>query len=257
LFWFAYRYQASDKRKAFYFPHNNKLEVLWTAVPAISLTVLVSFGLYYWFKITGEAPKDAAVVEITGHQFGWEFRYPGKDGQLGRKNFRMTNAAANNPLGQDWSDPLNFDDIHVTELHLVKDKPVKIIINSQDVIHDVGLSHFRLKMDAVPGIPTTIWFTPKYTTEEYKKVTKNPNFVYELSCDQMCGRGHYGMRGVIIVETQEEYDKWMATQKPQYWAAFPDKAPGAAPATPPATADSTKTTKAETEAKPVAQIVKQ
>ena len=256
LFWFAYRYQASDKRKAFYFPHNNKLEVLWTAVPAISLTVLVSFGLYYWFKITGEAPKDAVVVEITGHQFGWEFRYPGKDGQLGRKNFRMTNAAANNPLGQDWSDPLNFDDIHTTELHLVKDKPVKIIINSQDVIHDVGLSHFRLKMDAVPGIPTTIWFTPKYTTEEFKKITKNPNFVYELSCDQMCGRGHYGMRGVIIVETQEEYNKWMASQKPQYWAAFPDKAPGAAPATPPATADSTKTTKSETEAKPVAQIVK-
>lgn len=78
LFWFAFKYQTSTKRKAFYYPHNNKLEVLWTAVPAISLTVLVSFGLYYWFKITGEAPKDAAVVEVTGHQFGWEFRYPGK-----------------------------------------------------------------------------------------------------------------------------------------------------------------------------------
>ena len=93
------RYQESDKRKAFYFPHNNKLELLWTAVPAIFLTVLVSFGLYYWFKITGEAPKDAMVVEITGHQFGWEFRYPGKMDMLGRKNFRLTNAAANNPLG--------------------------------------------------------------------------------------------------------------------------------------------------------------
>jgi cytochrome c oxidase subunit 2 len=107
-FWFAYKYQTSTKRKAFYYPHNNKLEVLWTAVPAISLTVLVSFGLYYWFKITGEAPQNAAIVEVTGHQFGWEFRYPGKDGQLGRKNYKMTNAVANNPLGQDWSDNRNL-----------------------------------------------------------------------------------------------------------------------------------------------------
>lgn len=216
LFWFAYKYQASEKRKAHYFPHNNKLELLWTVVPAIALTVLVSFGLYYWYKITGDAPKEAMEVEITGHQFGWEYRYPGKDGVLGRQNYKLTNAAKGNPLGQDWKDVANHDDLHPSELHLVVNKPVRLVIRSQDVIHDVGLPHFRLKMDAVPGTPTTMWFTPKYTTNQMKELTGNENFVYEISCDQMCGSGHYSMKGTIIVETQEEFDKWISSQKPQY-----------------------------------------
>ncbi|MBX2922023.1 MAG: cytochrome c oxidase subunit II [Chitinophagaceae bacterium] len=224
LFWFAYRYQASEKRKVYYFPHNNKLELIWTVVPAIALTVLVSFGLYYWYRITGDAPKDAMEVEITGHQFGWEYRYPGKDSVLGRQNFKLVDAAKSNPLGQDWSDVANRDDLHPSELHLVKGKPVRLIIRSQDVIHDVGLAHFRLKMDAVPGTPTTLWFTPQYTTEEMKKITKNENFVYEISCDQMCGSGHYSMKGTIVVETQEEFNKWIASQKPQYDAAHPNVA---------------------------------
>lgn len=222
LFYFAYRYQASEKRKVYYYPHNNKLELLWTAVPAIALTVLVSFGLYYWYRITGEAPKEAMEVEITGHQFGWEYRYPGKDNVLGRQNYKLVDGAKGNPLGQDWSDAANRDDLHPSEMHLVVNKPVKLIIRSQDVIHDVGLPHFRLKMDAVPGIPTTMWFTPKYTTEEMKKITGNENFVYEIACDQMCGNGHYSMKGTIVVETQEEFDKWIASQKPQYDVAHPD-----------------------------------
>ncbi|HYM93656.1 MAG TPA: cytochrome c oxidase subunit II [Chitinophagaceae bacterium] len=226
LFWFAFKYQASEKRKAYYYPHNNKLEVIWTVIPAIALTVLVGFGLYYWFKITGDAPKDAMVVEVTGSQFQWDFRYPGRDGILGKKYYKYIDAEKNNPLGQEWDDPANFDDIHVSqEMHLVVNKPVKLIIGSKDVIHDVGLAQFRMKMDAVPGTPTTMWFTPKYTTDQMKKITGNPNFVYELSCDQMCGRGHWSMRGVIVVETQEEFDRWMASQKPQYYTAFPDKDP--------------------------------
>ncbi len=225
LFWFAFKYQASEKRKPYYYPHNNKLEVIWTVIPAIALTVLVGFGLYYWFKITGEAPKDAMVVEVTGSQFQWDFRYPGKDGILGKKYYKEIDAVSN-PLGQVWDDPANFDDIHTTkEAHLVVNKPVKLIIGSKDVIHDVGLAHFRMKMDAVPGTPTTMWFTPKYTTEQMKKITGNPNFVYELSCDQMCGKGHTGMRGVIVVETQEEFDRWLSSQKSQYYQSFPDKDP--------------------------------
>jgi cytochrome c oxidase subunit 2 len=166
------------------------------------------------------------IVEVTGSQFQWDFRYPGKDGILGKKYYRDINAAANNPLGQVWDDPANYDDIHTTgEVHLVVNKPVKLIIGSKDVIHDVGLVHFRMKMDAVPGTPTTMWFTPKYTTEQMKKITGNPNFVYELSCDQMCGKGHWSMRGVVVVETQEEFDRWMASQKPQYYVAFPEKDP--------------------------------
>ena len=226
LFWFAYKYQESDKRKAFYYPHNNKLELLWTAVPAIFLTVLVGFGLFYWFKITGDAPKDAMVVEVTGKQFGWEFRYPGKDKILGKKYYKYVDETKGNPLGQVWDDPANHDDIYMQqEMHLVVNKPVKLIIGAKDVIHDVGLAQFRMKMDAVPGTPTTMWFTPKFTTKQMQEKTGDPEFVYEISCDQMCGKGHTGMRGVIVVETQAEFDAWLATKKPLYYATFPDKDP--------------------------------
>ena len=164
LFWFSYKYQEKENQKAFYFPHNNKLELIWTVIPAIVLTVLVGFGIFYWFKITGDAPKNAVVVEVMGKQFGWEFRYPGKDGVLGKKYFKNVNPAGNNPVGQIWDDPANYDDIFVEqEMHLVVDKPVQLVIGAKDVIHDVGLAHFRLKMDAVPGTPTTMWFTPTYT----------------------------------------------------------------------------------------------
>ncbi len=245
LFWFAYKYQYTEKRKSFYFPHDNKLELLWTVVPAIFLTVLVGFGLYYWFGITGEAPKDAQVVEITGKQFNWMMRYPGKDGVLGRKNYRLTDASNGNAMGVDWEDGSSHDDIEASEMHLVVNKPVKLVINAQDVIHDVGLPHFRMKMDAVPGIPTTIWFTPKYTTAEMKKITGNKDFVYEISCDQMCGTGHYSMKGLVIVETQEEYNTWLAGKKPQYVTVREQqKSPAPAPAA------------ADTTAKPIALLSK-
>jgi cytochrome c oxidase subunit II len=221
LFWFAFKYQASDKRKAHYYPHNNKLELIWTVIPAIALTVLVGFGLFYWYKITGDAPKNAMVVEVTGKQFGWEFRYPGRDGILGKKYFKNIDDAKANPMGQLWDDPANHDDVWVVQdMHLVVNKPVKLIIGSKDVIHDVGLVHFRMKMDAVPGTPTTMWFTPKYTTKQMQD-KYGPNFVYELSCDQMCGKGHTGMRGTVIVETQEEFDRWLASRTPQYLVANP------------------------------------
>jgi cytochrome c oxidase subunit II len=242
LFWFSWKYQYTEKRKAFYYPHNNKLELLWTVVPALFLTVLVGFGLYYWFGITKAAPKDAQVVEITGKQFNWMVRYPGKDGVLGRKNYRLTDASNGNALGVDWEDAASHDDLEATEVHLVVNKPVKFVINAQDVIHDVGLPHFRLKMDAVPGIPTTIWFTPKYTTAEMKNITGNKDFVYEISCDQMCGSGHYSMKGIIVVETQEEYNAWIAEKKPQYVTVKEAAVPAAAPAADSATA------------KPIAQV---
>ena len=248
LFWFAFKYQYSEKRTSYFFPHNNKLELLWTVVPAIFLTILVGFGLFYWFKITGDAPKDAQIVEITGKQFNWMMRYPGKDNVLGRKNYRLTDASSGNALGVDWEDGASHDDVEASEMHLVVGKPVQLVINAQDVIPDVGLVLFRLKMDAVPGIPTTLWFTPKYTTEQMKKITGNKDFVYEISCDQICGSGHYSMRGVIVVETQEEYDAWMASKKPQYITVKE----GAAPAAP--AADSTAAAATATMSKPLAQL---
>lgn len=241
LFWFAYKYQYTDKRKVFYFPHNNKLEVIWTVVPAIFLIVLVGLGMFYWFKMTGDAPKDAQLVEITGKQFNWMVRYPGKDQVFGRKNYRLTDASNGNALGVDWEDAASHDDVEATEVHLVVGKPVKLVIGAQDVIHDVGLVHFRMKMDAVPGIPTTMWFTPRYTTAKMKEITGNKDFVYEISCDQMCGSGHYSMRGIIVVESQEDFDAWMASKKPQYVTVKEAAAPGTG-------ADSTATSK------PLAQL---
>jgi cytochrome c oxidase subunit II len=223
LFWFAFKYQYSEKRKALYFPHSNKLEVLWTVVPAIFLTVLVGFGLFYWFKITGDAPKDSLEVEIVGKQFNWITRYKGKDGVFGKKYYKNISDTKDNTLGLIWDDKAAQDDVVADKLVLIVNKPVKLIINSRDVIHDVGLVHFRMKMDAVPGTPTTMWFTPKYTTKQMKELTKNPDFVYEISCDQMCGKGHYSMRGVVEVITQPEFDAWMATQKPKYQTAVLDQ----------------------------------
>jgi cytochrome c oxidase subunit 2 len=245
LFFFAYKYQHSEKRSAFYFPHNNKLEVIWTVVPAIALTVLVGFGLYYWFKITGDAPQGANVVEVTGKQFGWIYRYPGKDKVFGKKYYKEINEGKSNQLGLIWDDKAAQDDIVTNEaLYLVVNKPVKIVINSRDVVHDLGMVHFRMKMDAVPGTPTTMWFTPKYTTLEMKEKTGKPDFEYEISCDQMCGKGHFSMRGIVKVVSQAEYSLWLAKQKSNYATVFPPKE------TPkPATTDSTVTAAVATEKK--------
>lgn len=222
LFWFSFKYQEKDGRKAYYFAHSTKLELIWTTIPAIVLAILVVFGLKAWFKITGDAPKDAIVIEVTGHQFAWEFRYPGADKVLGKTNYKLY--TAKNNLGVDFNDPASHDDIHVnTTMHVPVGVPVKMVIHSMDVIHDVGLPHFRLKMDAVPGIPTTQWFTPKITTADMRKKTGNPEFTYEISCDQLCGANHFAMRGVIIVETMDEYKKWLAEQTSEYSALYPDK----------------------------------
>jgi len=231
LFWFCFKYQSTEKRTSFFYPHNNKLEVLWTTVPAIAMAALVAVGLKNWMAFTSEAPKDAAIVEVVGKQFNWLIRYPGHDGVLGKRDFRKIDDA-DNVLGLDWNDKDNMDDIIMQngELHLVVNKPVKLLIGSRDVIHDVGLPHFRMKMDAVPGIVTTMWFTPQYTSDEMKKITGNENFVYEISCDQVCGKGHYSMRGTVIVQTQAEYDAWMMKQPTYYSSSHAPAVPAGAPA---------------------------
>ncbi len=217
LFYFIYRYQATEHSKAYFLSHNNKLEVLWTTVPALALVVLVIIGLKNWFNFTGEAPKDSLVIEIVGKQFNWIVRYPGADGVLGKRDFRLINDATN-VLGLDWNDPATKDDIIVEngEMHIINKRPVHLVINSRDVIHDVGLPHFRMKVDAVPGIATTMWFTPRFTSDEMKVKTKNPDFVYEIACDQMCGKGHYSMRGTVIVQTDAEFNEWIAKQPAYY-----------------------------------------
>lgn len=225
LFTFSFIFRSRPGRTARYIPpysrKNTRLEIIWTSATMIVLLILVVIGLRQWFKITGPAPKGAMLLEVTGKQFDWIFRYPGADGELGKKNYQLVDAAKSNPLGQEWSDPKNRDDIVTTgTMHLVVNRPVRLVINSQDVIHDVGLPYFRLKMDAVPGVPTTLWFTPTITTAKMKQITDNPNFVYELACDQLCGYAHYAMRATMIVETQAEFNHWVAAQPSQYRIAM-------------------------------------
>ncbi len=250
LFYFAYKYSGSNERQAYYYPDNNKLEMWWTIIPAIFMTGLVVSGLFYWFKVTSPAPANAMQIEVTGKQFNWMARYGGADGKIGHKAYTLI--TDENPLGLDWNDKATHDDVTPNELHFVKGKPTKIIINSRDVMHNFDLPHFRVKLDAVPGIPTTFWFTPKYTTEEFRKIVKNPKFNYELACAQICGQSHYAMKMAVKVETQEEFDKWMATQQPLYASMNPS--------TPPVAADNGGTpaneTKTTDEKKVTAQVIK-
>ena len=245
LFWFSFKYRAQEGKKPYFISHNNKLEVIWTTIPAITLMVLVGFGLKNWMSITDEAPEDSEVVQVVGKQFNWIIRYPGKDGVFGKTDFRLINES-NNVLGLDWNDPASLDDIIVEngEATIPNEKNVKFVINSRDVIHDVGLPHFRLKMDAVPGITTTLWFTPRITTEEMKTKTGNPNFVYEIACDQMCGKGHYSMRGTVVVVTPAEYKQWLSEQTSYYSLMVAPKSEEAAPA---ATEEGAQTAEATTE----------
>ena len=215
LFYFSYRYQYNEERRAFFFPDNNKLEILWTVVPAIVLTLLVFSGLSAWHDITSKAPKDSEVIEIMGYQFAWATRYPGKDDKLGNYNYRLIDVE--NIFGLDFSDRNAHDDFMPRELHLPKGKPVLFKIRARDVIHSVFAPHFRLKMDAVPGMPTQFWFVPTKTTEEMRAETGNDEFNYEIACTEVCGRGHFTMRLLVIVDEPEDYEKWKAGQQP--WLA--------------------------------------
>lgn len=211
LFWFSYKYQYKKNTFALYYPHNNKLEILWTIVPAIVLTLLVFTGLKAWSDITSKAPENAEVVEIMGYQFAWRTRYPGTDGQLGSYDFRLINV--DNEFGMDLSDKASFDDFMPREIHIPKGQPVQFKIRARDVLHSVFAPHFRLKMDAVPGMQTTFWFVPTKTTEEMRAETGNPEFNYEIACTEICGRGHFSMKMTVVVEEPEAYEKWYGEQE--------------------------------------------
>ncbi|MCG8475893.1 MAG: cytochrome c oxidase subunit II [Cytophagales bacterium] len=211
LFVFSARYQYSEKRKARFYPDNGWLEMVWTVIPALVLTGLVISGLKTWNTMTAKSPSDAENIEIMGYQFAWKVRYPGSDGVIGKYDYRLIDAT--NVFGMDFSDQANFDDFSPREIHIPKGKHVQFKIRSRDVIHSVFAPHFRLKMDAVPGMPTRFGFVANKTTEEMRQETGNPDFDYEIACTEVCGRGHFSMKIKVIVEEPEVYEKWKAGQK--------------------------------------------
>lgn len=236
LFWFSYKYRRSEGRVGKYFVHDNKLEMIWTLVPAVVMVYLVTNGLVVWNDVMPDVDPSEEIIEFeaTGSQFLWDIRYPGPDNKIGAKNFRLINGA-NNPLGQDWTDEKNIDDFHPTEIVLPVNKKVRIRITAKDVLHSFYLPHFRLKMDAVPGLPTYFVFTPTTTTVEYREeLSKYPEwqvpadpadpsgpqrwelFDYELACAELCGKGHYSMRRIVKIVSEEEYALWCNSQTSYY-----------------------------------------
>jgi cytochrome c oxidase subunit 2 len=211
LFVFPYKYQYKEGRKAAFYPENHKLELIWTAVPGVVMAGLVISGWMAWSDITAPAPEKAHVVEIMGYQFAWDVRYPGKDNVLGDYDYRLINAS--NSHGIDFTDKNSIDDFPSPRVVIPKGEPVLFKIRARDVLHSVFAPHMRLKMDAVPGMPTRFWFVPTKTTAEMRAELKDPEFEYEIACTEICGRGHFSMKKVIEVVEPAEYQKWLAEQK--------------------------------------------
>jgi cytochrome c oxidase subunit 2 len=156
--------------------------------------------------------SEAVVVRVVGQQFAWEVHYPGPDGKFGRTDIKLV--SADNPLGLDRSDPDAKDDFNSeNQLHVQVNRPVLVHLSSKDVIHSFGLYEMRVKQDAVPGLQIPVWFIPTVSTAEMRARTGKADFDYEIACSQLCGLGHFRMRGFLVVDSADDYQKWMADQE--------------------------------------------
>lgn len=232
LFLFAYKYRGNTNNKATFFAHSNKLEMIWTIVPAAALAFIIIFGLKYWNEIMAD-PNDPnrITIELYAKQFDWTARYTGKDGKLGTTDYRQIGGS--NSVGMDTADVLGNDDILVkNEFHIPVGREIELLMRSRDVIHSAYLPHFRAQMNCVPGLVTGFKFKPIKTTEEMRKDPyviqmmaainkqrekegKEPvQFDYTLLCNKICGASHFNMPMIVVVESEKEYNEWLAKQKP-------------------------------------------
>ncbi len=237
LHYFAFKYRGNKDQKALYFSDSTKLEIIWSGIPALVLAVLILYGLYAWTNIMFiDDDEDTVVIELYAQQFNWTARYSGADNVLGKANVRLIEGV--NSLGVDLSDPNAQDDIVVKELHIPKGKKIHFKFRSQDVLHSAYFPYFRSQMNCVPGMVTEFAFEPIYTTEEYRelpymiKKVANINkirsdksidlvakgetaldpytFDFLLLCNKICGASHYNMQMKIVVDTPEDYKKWLS-----------------------------------------------
>ncbi len=191
LLLFLWKYRHREGRVAKYTHGNNRLEVIWTIIPALICVMLALLSRRIWEDIKEKMPNDAVQVQVTAEQFAWNFRYPGPDGKFGTADDILT----------------------LNQMHFPVGKPVVVTVTSKDVIHSFFLPEFRVKQDAVPGMHTRIWF-------EGNKVGH-----WEIACAELCGLGHFRMKGFVTVDTPEDYQKWLVEQ-----AAESAPAANAAPA---------------------------
>ena len=176
LFWFMWRYDGRTNRDPVKFSHgSHNLEIIWTIVPAATLLFIAIYQMNAWADAKMRTPNVPAIVEVTGRQFEWRIRYPGPDGELG-----------------------TADDIHgVNDLHLPVNEQIVLNLKSMDVLHDFFVPQLRIKQDAVPGNKIPMWFTARETG------------TYEIVCAELCGWGHYKMKGRLTVESRKAFDAWL------------------------------------------------
>ncbi len=284
LFYFSYKYVRKPGVKAYFYPHNNKLEMIWTIVPAIVLAVIIILGLKSWTKITAPAESDAIRIELFAKQYAWTARYAGLDNELGKYDYKLT--ADNNPLAlitsntidssiavmskeiKSLTELLNNRDTVLSDSAIVKNKEILSVkerlfrlvtqlkenhnqkddaavwddiiqedtlflckgqnyefnLRARDVLHSAYFPHFRIQMNAVPGLTTRMKLTPNMTTEEMRVKKNNPNFHFILMCNKICGGAHYKMKMIVVVKDKAEYKKWLAkkyneTFKKKYFPA--------------------------------------
>ena len=254
--YFAFKYRGAKDKKALYFSDSNKLEIIWSGIPAVVLAVLILYGLYAWTNIMFiDEEDDTIVIEVYAQQFNWKARYSGADNVLGKANVRLIDGV--NALGVDLADPNAQDDIVVTELHIPKGKKIHFKFRSQDVLHSAYFPHFRSQMNCVPGMVTEFAFTPIYTTDEYRELpymiekVANINkirsdksidlvakgeaaldpytFDFLLLCNKICGASHYNMQMKVVVDTPEDYKKWLSDKPTLVQEVKTANAPAASP----------------------------
>ena len=241
LHYYPYKYKGEKGRTALFYADNDKLEFIWTIIPVIVLSGLIIYGLFTWSDIMNfDKNEDALTIELYAQRFNWKARYAGEDRTLGNANVRFVEGV--NTVGIDASDDDGMDDIVTTELHLPVNRQVVFKLRSQDVLHSAYMPHFRAQMNVVPGMITQFSFTPTVTTKEIREtdymkekmqriheirreknkelaaagesaLSEYDDFDYYLLCNKICGQGHYNMQMKIIVETEEEYEAWLKTQK--------------------------------------------
>ena len=270
LFYFSYKYVRKPGVKAYFYPHNNKLEMIWTIVPAVVLAVIIILGLKSWTKITSPAEADAIRIELFAKQYDWTARYAGLDNELGKYDYKLT--TDNNELALITSNTIDssiaimskeilsltkllnnrdtilndsvivvrrntlsvkerlfrlvtqikenhdkkadaavWDDIIQKDtLYLCKGENYEFNLRARDVLHSAYFPHFRIQMNAVPGMTTRMKLTPNMTTEQMRAEKNNPNFNFVLMCNKICGGAHYKMKMIVVVKDKASYKKWIS-----------------------------------------------
>jgi cytochrome c oxidase subunit II len=203
LAWLVFRYRDQGQKAVFVRGHHG-LEVVWTTFTLIIFVGLGVMAAHAWGEVHFGGPAPGALqVEVTGVQFQWNFRYAGPDGKFGRIIAKDIDASVGNPLGLDPSDPAGKDDIVVPDLYLPAGRPIVLLLRSQDVIHSFFVRELRIKQDTVPGLIIPIHF----------EVDKTGDF--EVTCNQLCGLGHYHMHAMMHVMSEADFEQWEKKQEAQ------------------------------------------